>query len=70
MKKLVKSKKLWTFFVALVTTFSIGINVVNGSFQFNGNNFEWVLVLGVLCVLCSKALEKSDKRLLICSRNI
>lgn len=70
MKKLLKSKNLWIFLVALVTTFSISINVVNGSFQFDGNDFKWILVLGVLCVLCSKALEESDKRLLICSRNI
>lgn len=70
MKKLLESKNLWIFLVALVTTFCVSINVVNGSFNFDGNDFKWILVFGILCVLFSKALEKTDKRLLICSRYI
>lgn len=38
-----------------------------GSFYFQGNDFKWIIVGTVLCILFSKALEKYNKRLLICS---
>ena len=70
MKKLLKSKNLWIFLIALLTTVCASINVINWSFDFDGNDFKWIIVFGVLCVLFSKALEKTNKRLLICSRYI
>lgn len=68
MKKLLKNKDLWIFLVAIITTLSISMNVIGGRFYLDGNNFKWILILGILCILFSKALENSNKRLLICSR--
>ena len=70
MKQILKNRILWIFILALITTFSISMNIVNGSFMLDGNNFKWILVFGILCVLFSKSIENIEKRLLICSRNI
>lgn len=68
MKKILQEKNLWIFFVSIITTISISLNVVNGRFSFEGNDFRWILLIAVLCILISKALEKYNKRLFICSR--
>lgn len=70
MQKLTKSKNMWIFILSIITTFSISMNVVNGSFSFDGNNFKWIVLIAILCILFSKALEKYTKRLVICSRTI
>ena len=70
MKQILKNRILWIFILALITTFSISMNIVNGSFMLDGNNFKWILVFCILCVLFSKSIENIEKRLLICSRNI
>ena len=70
MRQLLKNKNLWIFIMSLITTFSISMNVVNGSFMFDGNNFKWILILGILYILFSKAIENANKRLIVCSRNI
>lgn len=70
MQKVIKSKNLWIFILSIITTISISLEVVNGAFYFDGNNFKWILLVAALCVLFSKALEKYTKRLVICSRNI
>ena len=67
MSKIIKYKNLWIFIISIITTFSISLNVINGSFAFEGNDFKWIIVVGILCILFSKALEKYNKRLLICS---
>lgn len=70
MKKILKCKNLWIFLISIITTISISLNVVNGSFSFEGNDYKWVLLVAVLCVLFRKALEKYNKRLAICSRSL
>lgn len=70
MGQILKNRKLLIFILALTTTFSISMNIANGSFMLDGNNFKWTLVFGILCVLFSKSTENIEKRLLICSRNI
>lgn len=70
MQKIIKLKNIWIFILSIITTVAISLNVVNGSFLFDGNNFKWILLIIVLCVLFSKALEKCTKKLVICSRTI
>lgn len=70
MKKVLKCKNLWIFLVSIITTISISLNVVNGSFSFEGNDYKWVLLVAMLCLLFSKTLEKYNKRLAICSRDL
>ena len=67
LKKLIEYKNLWIFILSIITTLSISLQVVKGSFYFDGNNFKWIVIIGILCILFSKALEKYNKRLLICS---
>lgn len=70
MKKILNNKNLWILIMSIVTTICISIKVVNGSFSFEGNDFRWILLIAVLCIVISKASEKYNKRLLICSRNL
>lgn len=70
MQRLMKYKNIGIFILSIVTTFSISLNVVNGSFSFEGNDYKWILLIVMLCILFSKALEKTNKRLTICSRNL
>lgn len=70
MKKLVKNKNLWIFILSLITTICISVNTINGAFTFHGNDFKWILMVAIFCLLFSKAIEKYNKRLFICSRNL
>ena len=70
MQKIIQSKKKWIFILSILTTISISIQVVNGIFTFNGNDFKWVILAIMLYVLFDKALDKYNKRLAVCSRNI
>ena len=67
MKKILKSKNLWILIISIVTTICYSVNVVNGEFRFFGNDFKWILMAAILCILFNKALEQKDKRLYICS---
>ena len=67
MQKILKSKQLWIFIISIVTTIFMSINVVNNNFIFNGNDYKWILILAILCVLFNKVIEKYNRRLLICS---
>ncbi len=67
MMKILKNKNLWIIIISIITTMSISINVINGSFRFYGNQFKWVIVLFLIYLLLKKALEKPTKRLIICS---
>lgn len=70
MKKILKNKNFMIFMLSLITTISISIKVVNSSFVFDGNNFIWIFIFGILCVFFNKAIEAINKRLLICSRSL
>lgn len=70
MKKILNNKNLWILIISIITTICISLKVVNGSFSFEGNDFRWVLLIAILCIVISKAFEKYNQRLLICSRNL
>ena len=70
MKKILRNKNLCSLIISIVTTICISVKVVNGSFSFEGNDFRWIVLMTILCIVISKAFEKYNKRLLICSRNL
>lgn len=62
-----KHKNLLIIAISLITTWCISITNVNNDFIFDGNNFKWIIVLGLIYLLIKNALVKTNKRLLICS---
>lgn len=70
MKKIEKYKNLLILIISALTTVCISLNVVNGSFSFEGNDFRWIIQVAIFCILISKASEKYNKRLFICSRHL
>lgn len=67
MQKILKYKNALIFILSVITVIAISINVSGNEFVYSGNNFKWVILLIILCVLFSKAKEKYNKRLFICS---
>ena len=67
MQKILKYKNTLIFILSIITVIAISINVARNEFVYGGNNFKWVIWLIILCVLFSKAKEKYNKRLFICS---
>lgn len=67
MQKILKYKNVLIFILSIITVIAISINVAGNEFVYDGNNFKWVILLIILCVLFSKAKEKYNKRLFICS---
>lgn len=67
MEKILKHKKILIFIIAIITTMCISVDVVYGSFKLDGNNFKWIVILGILYILIDKALESGNKRLFLCS---
>lgn len=67
MERLLKYKKILIILVAIITTLSISLNVSYGSFELDGNNFKWIIVLSIMYILIDKAVEKGNKRLFACS---
>ena len=61
MKKILKYKKVLIFILAIITTMCMSIDVVYGSFELNGNNFKWIIVLATSYILINKALESGNK---------
>ena len=48
MEKILKHKKILIFIIAIITTMCISVDVVYGSFKLDGNNFKWIVILGIL----------------------
>lgn len=67
MQKILKYKNALIFILSIITVIAISINVAGNEFVYGGNNFKWVILLIILCVLFSKAKEKYNKILFICS---
>lgn len=67
MGKILKQKKILIFIIAIITTMCISVDVVYGSFELDGNNFKWIVILAILYILIDKALESGNKRLFLCS---
>lgn len=68
MEKVAKYKNILILLLSIVTTICISINVINGSFELDGDNFKWIIIVAILCIIFNKSTENiKDKRLIICS---
>lgn len=67
MEKLIKCKKILILILAIITTICVSVDVVYGSFELDGNNFKWIIILAIFYILINKSLEWGNKRLFIYS---
>ncbi len=67
MGKLKKHKRMVRFILAIITTLCMSVEVVQGSFELDGNHFKWIILLVVIDILLGRAFESGSKRLFICS---
>lgn len=60
-------KKIFCFVIALITTFGISMDFIYNIGGFYGNDYRWIIIFAVVCVLISKAFTLYEKRLYKCS---
>lgn len=62
-----KLKKILFLAISLITTICISLDFMYNIGGFYGNDFRWILIFAVVCVLTSRALMLYEKRLYKCS---
>ena len=67
MKNIINKQKIFSFFVAVITTVCISISVSNNEIHFLGNDFKWILYWGAIYFLIMDIFNKKNKRLFICN---
>lgn len=69
MEKVLKwCKSTIIIIISIITTICINIRIENGTYKLlEGNYFEWIMIAALVYIIISKALEKGNKRLFICS---
>lgn len=67
MKNIINKQKIFSFFVAFITTVCISISVSNNEIHFFGNDFKWILYWGAIYILIMDIFNKKNKRLFICN---
>lgn len=60
-------KKIFCFVIALITTLGISMDFIYNIGGFYGNDYRWIIIFAVVCVLISKAFTLYEKRLYKCS---